>query len=198
MSEPLNPFSTRFVRPGAIDFHFAGGRSAVDLITALAKQGWRGQIIGPHGSGKSTLLASLAGPLASAGRRTWIYALHDGERRLPASWIADVEDAGANLVVIDGYEQLSYWSRWRLARNCRAREWGLLVTAHQDVGLPTLWTTSPSLELAEEIVARLDPLGQISRQEIALAYAATGGNLREMLFRLYDVVEQQRRTAERA
>ena len=73
-----NPFSTRFVRPGAVPYLFAPGQSADGLVRRLAGFGWRGQIIGPHGSGKSTLLAALAEPLARAGRRSWTVCLHDG------------------------------------------------------------------------------------------------------------------------
>ncbi len=54
-----NPFSTRFVRPGALAYRFPPGESAATLVERLAASGWRGQIVGPHGSGKSTLVAAL-------------------------------------------------------------------------------------------------------------------------------------------
>ena len=56
-----NPFSTRFIRPGAIEYLFAPGQTADSLIDRLRHNQWRGQIIGPHGSGKSTLAVRAAG-----------------------------------------------------------------------------------------------------------------------------------------
>jgi energy-coupling factor transporter ATP-binding protein EcfA2 len=187
-----NPFSTRFVRPGALAFHFAGDQSAERLVRDLQSAGWWGAIIGPHGSGKSTLLATLAEPLASAGRRVWTICLRDAERRLPADWTAAAHRAGANLVVIDGYEQLRTWRRWLIKRACRRRGWGLLVTAHRSVGLTTIFRTAPNLELAEALVKELLPesSGILDREAIARHFEASRGDVRETLFALYDAYEQ--------
>jgi hypothetical protein len=183
-----NPFSTRFVRPGAIAYRFPPGRSAEELVARLAEAGWRGQIIGPHGSGKSTLLAALAEPLARRGRPTWSVGLRDGARRMPAGWTDSAAAIGAKLIVIDGYEQLAAWSRFLVKRQCRRRGWGLLVTAHHDAGFPTLLVTSPSLQTVQELVARLlegDDV-RIAPQIVAECFAASEGDVRETLFRLYD------------
>ncbi len=64
-----NPFSTRHVRPGALSFLFARGDSTAALVEQLQRNGWRGQITGPHGAGKSTLLATLVPELQRAGRQ---------------------------------------------------------------------------------------------------------------------------------
>src|SRR5262245_49587973 len=71
-----NPFSTRFIRPGAIPFIFSAGESAESLVDHLRVNNWRGQIIGPHGSGKSTLLAALLPALQAAGRTVACVSLH--------------------------------------------------------------------------------------------------------------------------
>ena len=183
-----NPFSTRFVRPGAIDYMFPPGQSAEGLVSLLAELGWRGQIVGPHGSGKSTLLAAMAEPLARRGRPAWSVCLRDGARHMPANWIASATAAGAKLIVVDGYEQLGAWSRFVLKRSCRRRDWGLLVTAHQDAGFPTLFSTSSSLETAQAVVAKLlgDDDARITPETVANCFAACGGDVRETLFRLYD------------
>ncbi len=55
----VNPFSTRRIRAGAIDFLFEEGQSTQDLISKFSRSGFIGQIVGPHGSGKSTLLHEL-------------------------------------------------------------------------------------------------------------------------------------------
>ena len=190
-----NPFSTRFVRLGAIPYLFEPQQNAEDLVARFAEAGWRGQIVGPHGSGKSTLLATLNAPLARAGRRLWSVALHDGARRLPADWLGEAKSASANLIVIDGYEQLSVSSRFVVKARCRRLGWGMLVTAHRDVGFTTLFSTASSLEATQALVRRLlgDDPACIGPQVAAECFAACAGNVRETLFALYDRWETVRR-----
>ena len=159
----------------------------------MAADGWRGQIVGPHGSGKSTLVAALVEALAAEGRPAFVIALRDVQRRLPRGWRREVEQAAARLVIVDGYEQLGRLARWGVKFTCRRRGWGLLVTAHGDAGFPTLVATSPSLELAELLVDQLVPPGAsaFDRAVVARAFADANGNLREMLFALYDQFERQ-------
>jgi len=242
-----NPFSTRFIRPGAVEFLFPAGQTAETLVETLRQHAWQGQIIGPHGSGKSTLLAALVPALEAAGRKCVaarvqaFERMRDGEtegRRegatggdgdsgvpgtqysapgtspattsdspiaanaLPLSThgtrqllLPPVESLDENTqLIIDGFEQLSWWSRRSVKQVCRSRGAGLLVTAHQDLGLPTLLRTEPSLELAQAVVARLLPPGDetLRPEDISRAFEATGGNLRETLFGLYDVYQQRR------
>lgn len=191
-----NPFSTRFVRPGAIRYLFAPGQSADDLVRRLEGFGWRGQIVGPHGSGKSTLLATLDEPLARAGRRLSSTCLHDGARRSPAGWVRQAKLTDANLIVVDGYEQLSARGRFAVKAHCRSRGWGLVVTTHRDVGFPTLTLTSSNLEMAQGVVRRLlsgqDRHARVSPQVVADCFAACGGDVRETLFALYDRWETPR------
>lgn len=194
MTFQSNPFSTRSIRPGALPYLFPDGQDANDLIKALNAAGWRGQIIGPHGSGKSTLLATLAGPLSEAGRPALVIRLHDGQRRMPLGWVADAQRAAARLIVVDGYEQLGRFGRLAVKYRCRQRGWGLLVTAHADVGLPTIFRTSSTLDVALTVVARLLPASEatIGRDAVARCFAAAGGNTRETLFALYDECEVRR------
>lgn len=194
-----NPFATRFTRPGAIGYLFPPGQSAVGTLDLLRNNDWWGEIVGPHGSGKSSLLAELLPLLEATGRHVNLYSLHQGDRKLPisksdvAAWSADTQ------VVVDGYEQLSWWSKRRLQSWVKARQAGLLITAHQPMGLPSLFSTRPTLDLARQIVARLlagstDGTGVPSHEDIDAAYAAHGANLREMLFSLYDVYQQKQKT----
>lgn len=56
-----NPFSTRFIRPGAVTYHFPEGISAVGLTQQFLQQHLgRAAIVGPHGSGKTSLLYALS------------------------------------------------------------------------------------------------------------------------------------------
>ncbi|MBI3466953.1 MAG: hypothetical protein HY000_28395 [Planctomycetes bacterium] len=181
------------------------------MISRLRASGWRGQITGPHGSGKSTLLAALVPALREAGRRVELITLHDGQRRLPLDLVSTPELDAAAMIVVDGYEQLSRWSRLRLRRLCTRRGWGLLVTAHADVGLPQLFQTKVTDQLAAQIIRRLqqpasaggslrDALSAsaatadcITYDEITAILARNGGNMRETLFTLYDLYELRRR-----
>lgn len=216
-----NPFATRYTRPGAIDYLFDRGQSLDALVGRLRDHGWWGAILGPHGSGKSTLLAALAPALETAGRRVVRlmispvaaegsgFGVQRSEEKEPftrqraVAWIqpseayqaaADQAPDAALQLVVDGYEQLSWWTRRRIESLCRTREAGLLVTAHQSVGLPVLLTTEPSLALAQQIVERLLPDGEtcITPDDVAAAFARCGGNLRETLFALFDVYHARR------
>jgi hypothetical protein len=189
-----NPFSTRWIRPGAIPYEFPPGCSAIELTERLAQLGWRAAICGPHGSGKSTLLAALVPELRRRGRRPLTFALHDGQRKLPAELIAAFPCHAATIVLVDGYEQLSRWSRWRLDWLCRRSGCGLLVTAHDATRFAELFRTTTDMELAQRIVEHLlgDGDETITPEEVERAFAANDGNLRETLFALYDLFEQRR------
>ena len=186
-----NPFATRFTRPGAIEFLFPQGDSAQRLIDRLREHAWQGEIVGPHGAGKSTLLATLMEPCKLAGRCVVQFTLHQGETSLPKtldwrSWSA------ATQVIVDGYEQLTWWSRRQLARRVREKQAGLLVTSHAPTGLPTLMVVAPRFEAAQQVVRRLVPdVAVITSHDIERAFRACDGNIREMLFQLYDLYQSQ-------
>ncbi len=187
-----NPFSTRHTRPGAIAYRFPPGESPERLVERLRAGDWRGQIVGPHGSGKSTLLAAVLPALQSAGQRPLLVELHDGQRRLPADFRQSIEAAAAGVVVVDGYEQLAPWNRYRLRRLCRRRKLGLLVTTHRPVGLPDLFRTDVAPELAwdlvEHVLAGLPPL--LTPEQLRQRLSRHRGNLREVFFDLYDLYER--------
>jgi energy-coupling factor transporter ATP-binding protein EcfA2 len=188
-----NPFATRFTRPGAIGYLFPSGESAAALVQRLEQQQWQGQIVGPHGSGKSTLLAALDPALAAAGRDVVRVTLRDGQRALPT--IDRSELTASSQLVIDGFEQLSWWSRQRLRLLVRRTGAGLLITTHADAGLPTLSRMQPTLELAEQVVGQLVSKGdpRIEPADIRAAFAATSGDIRETLFQLFDVYQARSR-----
>jgi len=194
--EAENPFAAVRVRPGAIPFVFSGETDAARLVERLRRDGWRGQIVGPHGSGKSALLATLVPVIERAGRRVVCFELHDGAARLPRGWRQLVDRRVATLLAIDGYEQLTRWHRYQLTRFCRRAQLGLVVTSHAPVDLPDLFHTNASLELAEHVVAVLqrDHRVLVLADDVAGPYRRHGGDLRETLFDLYDLYERRRRT----
>jgi hypothetical protein len=195
-----NPFSTRNIRPGAQGFIFPSGESAASLVERLRASNWLGQIIGPHGSGKSTLLAALVAALEAAGRtvvRCDIRGQETGDRRqgtVSADSLRRVELGPTTQLVIDGHEQLSWWTRKRTENRCRRHGAGLLVTVHQDLGLPNLFVTQPTLDLAQQVVRRLlGPEDQtVAASDVSHAWDEVHGNLRETLFKLYDVYQGRR------
>lgn len=189
-----NPFSTRHTRPGAIRFQFDEGESETALVARLREFNWWGQIVGPHGSGKTTLLATLRPALEAAGRHVRFVTLRQEDHALPITrgdW--RIFSSGTQLVV-DGYEQLGRFARRLVEWRCRRSGCGLLVTIHHDAGLPALFTTTPRLEVAMTIVRQLLPPGEdpIDPSDIASAWQRHHGNLREVLFALYDLIEQRR------
>lgn len=198
-SQPLdtiNPFSTRAVRPGAIDYRFPPGQSPGTLLGRLHANHWWGEIVGPHGSGKSTLIETLRQPLLEAGRRVCQFTLTAGQRRLPtaAGDRSDWDDQ--TQVIVDGFEQLGWWQRRSLERACRRRGCGLLITAHASFGFPSLFHPTTSVELTEQLVAALLPDGgadRVSTAEIHEAFARHAGNIREIFFDLYDRYERNAR-----
>jgi hypothetical protein len=198
---PSNPFASRCVCPGAVPFFFPPGQGVADLVERLRTFGWRGQIVGGHGTGKSTLLAVLLPELRRAGREPVVMTLHGGRRTVSAEeWralrLAEESCPGVQ-VVVDGFERLSRWRRFRLRWRCRRRGHGLLVTAHDDIGLPDLYRTEVTAELAGRVLDHLlpGPRRSISETDLAERLTRHAGNLREALFDLYDLFEQRHRSA---
>jgi hypothetical protein len=201
-----NPFATRFIRPGAVGYLFPAGQSAESLVEKLREQGWWGEIVGPHGSGKSTLVAALVPELTRAGRklvRRVIRQAADGGREagievVPPRYAAVTSGSkqwdASTLLVLDGYEQLSWWWRRRVKAECRRRGAGLLVTAHQPLDLPLLARTQPTEAVAQQVVRQLlaGTESPVKPADVTEAFKAKNGNVREMLFALYDVHQARR------
>jgi hypothetical protein len=187
-----NPFCTRRVKPGAVGFVFPPGMDVDTVVDRLRQTGWWGEIVGPHGSGKSTLLATLIPAIERAGHAAVVVSLHDRQRRLPIDVRSDVRLPA--VLIVDGYEQLSRWSRMKLKWLCRRREIGLLVTAHKSVGYPTIYQTAATPELAVQIVGVLleGRATSFTPQEVSQSLSQRGGDLREALFDLYDLYEKRR------
>jgi len=195
-----NPFATRYVRPGALEYRFPGDESAASLIARLRDTGWHGQIIGPHGSGKTALLLALLPLLNEAGRNLVHLALRNRQRRLPRDFFRTTIWRPATLLVVDGYEQLGRVARWRLRLRCRRSGCGLLVTSHRDAGLPTLFSPAPTLADVESIVRRLTENSdnhaestRITDSDVQRSFTAHRENVRQALLDLYNLYERRSR-----
>lgn len=187
-----NPFASRYVRPGAMPYRFEHGHDVEFILRRFEEAGRRGQIVGPHGSGKSTLLAALVAALQTGGVPTKIVELHDGCRQLPV----DADPPPGGVFLVDGYEQLSRISRWRLTYRVRSRKAGLIVTTHTPQRLPTLYTTAvgedAAVQLTEQLLARSQRPDCIRTDEVRALFRTERGNMREVFFRLYDLYESRR------
>jgi len=195
----VNPFASHHTRPGELPFHFPAGSSAESIFAQLAEGDWRGQIVGPHGSGKTTLLAALVSELESRGITLRSIALRDGQRRLPGELLRTPENNPPLLIIVDGYEQLSPFSKLALRWQCWRNGWGLLITTHiQAAGLPVLISLAPTLELLDKLHSDLlrRPANDDERSQAELSFHCHGGNLREVWFDLYDRHERLSRPVE--
>jgi hypothetical protein len=182
-----------------IPYQFPAGESAAEVIARLRAARWRGQIIGPHGSGKSTLLAALVPELSQQAGGVVVARLQADARELPRCIDEALEyNAPAvprRLLVIDGYEQLSRWSRLWLQRRCRCVGHGLLVSAHRPLlALRVVYRTQVDPDMAWRVVRHLlrGEACPFTPEDLAGRLAAKGGNLRELLFDLYDRYEARR------
>jgi hypothetical protein len=189
-----NPFSSRWVRPGALPFCFPANETAESVVEKLRHHNWRGAIVGPHGGGKSTLLATLLPVIQQRGRSVQWIALHNGQRKLPHK--LDLS-ATNSLVVIDGFEQLSWWTRRQIIARTYRRDCGLLVTVHEESAarrLPVLFRTAGELATVRLLIEDFLPphSGLIQPDDVTAAFQMHRGNVRETLFSLYDLFEHRR------
>ncbi len=100
-----------------------------------------------------------------------------------------------SVLVLDGYEQLSLWSRYRAVVKQRSRNCGLLLTSHKPTYLPTLIETSVTPDLARRILQQLLDTDTCHRTwfmdeaRLENLLKANRGNFREVLMAYYDRFE---------
>ncbi len=193
-----NPFSTRFIQPGAIPYKCFDGGTVDELVQRfLNLPSQRGIIVGPHGSGKSTLIASFVSELSSANSVSSVHQLRfSTDRSAWRSLLASTRQWNrAAIVILDGYEQLGFGSRFLIERIARSRSISILATAHRPVrGFETIWRTSVSESSSQWVLEQLlhGTGPQISTNELMQSEAWTRSrakhdqNLRESLFDMYD------------
>lgn len=186
-----NPFSTRFVRPGAVAYTLSPRHDLANLAARFETIGRVGQIVGPHGSGKSTLLADLIRLWENNSERVLLIELHDGQRRLPTRLSDLARTESPSLIAVDGYEQLSRRAARGVRRFCRRRRLGLVVTTHCSMGLPDLVRCAPGLSLVTRLVRDLlaGKGNSIADEDIRRSFHRHEGNVREVLFEMYDLYE---------
>lgn len=182
-----NPFSSSRVEPGAVPLV---GLSARHLYDELSRLGRMAQVIGPHGAGKSTLLAHLAREARARGEA--VSVVRASARGFP--W-----KRTCSLLIVDEADSMPEWMRAALRAGCRLTGRGLLLCVHADSGLPTLVRMAPELSTTRLIVAHLckdRPVKLPDDEQLRGLLDEHGGNLRAVLFALYDWYEQGLLSAE--
>ena len=193
-----NPFSTRFIQPGALPYEFFGHTNSRVLIQRLLSlRSKRGMIVGPHGSGKSTLIKSLINEISLVEPGKQVFVLQFSSDKLATQLALSGMRVWTNrsLVILDGYEQLPFWTRMLVSRTVRRKSITLLATMHQPRrGFEILWQTVVDNTSAEWVIAQL-LVGSGCEKNIPKLLQSTdwsmsrmrnGQNLRESLFDMYD------------
>ena len=196
-SAMVNPFASRYTRPGCLPPLDRMGRciDADDMLSALNQMGAMASICGPHGAGKSTLLTHLADRWEGRGmavERVRLRTRGDMSRALACIGRA----SAAGLVCIDSWELAGGFARWRAIRNARSVGCRLLVTEHRQTGLPVLIECRTTADLLGKIVSLLPDHHRwfgtlIDGADIEAAFALSGGNLRAAIAELYDRFERR-------
>lgn len=222
----VNPLATRYVAPGKLPWIDQGTVELRRLAERFMKLR-RAQIVGVHGSGKSTLLEHLVPLLGTVAFRQDAAAVVHGnslQDNLPTTsnessicWFSLRRDSPSVLrlrewmgiqsflgtLVLDGFEQLSWWQRWRVRRWTARQNCRLLVTAHRSVGLTTLHHSHVSEDLAKLVIRQAfqaawgaaDLPEAVERLPWEQLLKKHRGNLRECLMDVYDLVETLNREA---
>lgn len=188
---PVNPFSTRFIRPGCVAPLDPTGRPLpVAALAARVRAAPLHAIVGPHGSGKSNLLAALAAELEQQGPTRLVRVRSAGD--VPIVMRSIMRGGAGAVVCIDGWERLGMAGRWAIRCAARWRCSSLLVTAHRAHHLPVLVACAPTATLLGHIVATLPSHGgRIEPGDLTAAFTRHTGNIREALLDLYDRFEER-------
>lgn len=215
-----NPFATKYVAPGVLDWVGDKEDSLPSILRRCEAFHFRGVILGPHGTGKSTLLEHLMprighvkfrrepdgtvrqpDEIAGGARRkpevVWLRLRNGPDCRAAILWecIRSVGQSG-DIVVVDGWEQISHAGRAILQWKTKARSMGLIATthcrSHLPFSLPILYQTRVTPQLATQLVRAISPefvakssADQMLRH-ITQRLELQNGNFREVLMDLYD------------
>ena len=152
------------------------------------------------------MLRELERHLLQQGHELNHISLHDKQRRLPSEfWQRQKELANRfksgqaakrPIAVIDGYEQLSLLQKIKVRTGIRPGNAGLLITAHKQVRqIRVLFQTHCSPATLAHVIEHLfedwscEPPSMVLCREL---FDRHQGNIRNILFDLYDIYETQR------
>lgn len=181
-----NPFSAARFAPGVVPWLSDRPRHLELLADRALAPGARHQVVGVHGSGKSTLLAHLERMARLRGRAAVRFR---GSRGLPLGQVLGRAGGPALVVLVDEAQELGAPRFALLAAAARLLGGSLVASTHADLGLPTLIHARVDAALAARVVGHLAP-ELPSPADLEGRLRRHSGNLREVLFELYDEAER--------
>lgn len=214
--QPTNPFSTSCIAPSKVAYRFGHGVSGanpqtvnahLEALLAKLRGGRRAVIVGPHGTGKSTLLHTFLPKLQRSFPKVAFHQLSNdpsigigkrlaerlsGGKRI-RNGLVDLPEDG--LLVVDGWEQLTRPSRWRIAKSAASRKVTLLATCHHRLpGWTSLYETKSTPKLIRSLAGDLlsDSPYEIRKMvdgDLKNRNLAPTTNVRDLWFEMYDRVE---------
>jgi len=195
-----NPFSTRFVQPGAIPW-LATDTSIDSLLFRLYDVGTRAIICGPHGRGKSTILSHLASVAQRKGLKVHCLRIRSWIDAIRVMRVFATINPKQSLVSVDSWERLGFFG-WFLCQFADFRGLCVVVTVHKR----PWWNNWPVLLhmkaddktfrlLVDELMTKYAGSKTIEFSGAMLrdVFQRHSGNLREGFFELYDHYERQSR-----
>jgi predicted ATPase len=189
-----NPFSTCNWQAGSIDYIFETGINIRVILERLSALGGVGQIVGSHGSGKSTLLESIAKFLIKNKLNVQKTTLNSIQKNLPQNFFLSLQKIDANTIyILDGYEQLSLLSKFRLRLMNWRNAGGFVFTTHKPVSfIPILYKTIAQPEIFQILVQNMTKNSnfKINNNQINQIFKESNGNFRNGFFKLYDLFEE--------
>jgi hypothetical protein len=198
-----NPFAMWRLERVRYRFAESGGRRVDDWTELLRRFDGldrRAALVGAHGSGKTTLLEEFGDHWEREGFRVFRFRLTAEQRALSAGQAASLSagqghGVGArDVVLLDGAEQLSWWS-WRTFVHRTRAAGGLLITTHRSGRLPTLYECRTSPPLLAELATELAPEAHWPHPGACdELFYRHHGNLRDALRDLYDIWARRERS----
>lgn len=195
-----NPFSTRFIRPGAIPW-LSTSTSLSSLLLRLCSIDNRAIICGPHGSGKSTILSHLVSIAKRQGLNVHCLRISSWLDVIGVIRLFATIHPKQSLVAIDSWELLGFLG-WFLCQIADFRGVCVILTVHE---VPW-WNRWPVLlhmeadaktfhQLVHKLMAKSSRSKNIkfSRAMLHDVLQRNSGNFREAFFELYDHYERQSR-----
>lgn len=195
-SDSINlPFAEHTIAAGAIRYVFPDGLDIHELVRRFIANRSRGEIIGREGTGKTTLTEEFIAQFPPGTAR--VVELSRTRPGMPSGWAGVMEMRTGNpILVIDGAECLGPL-RYAMVRTVvKMRGWGLLAVSRYSLGLPPLYRTDMTPELARSVMGRIlnRPGSEYipSDAELEIMINRHDSNLREIMLEIYRTKLRQR------